>query len=223
MCSSDLDSPEIEIPLDPLLTPQQNAARYFKRYNKAKTAEKYLTEQMAMARRERDWLESVLDELSRAETEQDFADIRRELGEAGYLKASAGGKKEPKRGPSRPRVFRSSSGLRILVGRSNTQNDRLTREAFKSDYWFHTQRIHGSHVILCTEGAEPDSPSLTEAAILAAWFSQGRDSGQVAVDYTQVRNVRKPNGARPGMVVYDPYQTAYVTPDGALVKALAEK
>ena len=217
------DSPEIEIPLDPLLTPQQNAARYFKRYNKAKTAEKYLTEQMAMARRERDWLESVLDELSRAETEQDFADIRRELGEAGYLKASAGGKKEPKRGPSRPRVFRSSSGLRILVGRSNTQNDRLTREAFKSDYWFHTQRIHGSHVILCTEGAEPDSPSLTEAAILAAWFSQGRDSGQVAVDYTQVRNVRKPNGARPGMVVYDPYQTAYVTPDGALVKALAEK
>ena len=217
------DSPEIEIPLDPLLTPQQNAARYFKRYNKAKTAEKYLTEQMAMARRERDWLESVLDELSRAETEQDFADIRRELGEAGYLKASAGGKKEPKRGPSRPRVFRSSSGLRILVGRSNTQNDRLTREAFKSDYWFHTQRIHGSHVILCTEGAEPDSRSLTEAAILAAWFSQGRDSGQVAVDYTQVRNVRKPNGARPGMVVYDPYQTAYVTPDGALVKALAEK
>ena len=217
------DSPEIEIPLDPLLTPQQNAARYFKRYNKAKTAEKYLTEQMAMARRERDWLESVLDELSRAETEQDFADIRRELGEAGYLKASAGGKKEPKRGPSRPRVFRSSSGLQILVGRSNTQNDRLTREAFKSDYWFHTQRIHGSHVILCTEGAEPDSPSLTEAAILAAWFSQGRDSGQVAVDYTQVRNVRKPNGARPGMVVYDPYQTAYVTPDGALVKALAEK
>ena len=217
------DSPEIEIPLDPLLTPQQNAARYFKRYNKAKTAEKYLTEQMAMARRERDWLESVLDELSRAETEQDFADIRRELGEAGYLKASAGGKKEPKRGPSRPRVFRSSGGLRILVGRSNTQNDRLTREAFKSDYWFHTQRIHGSHVILCTEGAEPDSRSLTEAAILAAWFSQGRDSGQVAVDYTQVRNVRKPNGARPGMVVYDPYQTAYVTPDGALVKALAEK
>ena len=217
------DSPEIEIPLDPLLTPQQNAARYFKRYNKAKTAEKYLTEQMAMARRERDWLESVLDELSRAETEQDFADIRRELGEAGYLKASAGGKKEPKRGPSRPRVFRSSGGLRILVGRSNNQNDRLTREAFKSDYWFHTQRIHGSHVILCTEGAEPDSRSLTEAAILAAWFSQGRDSGQVAVDYTQVRNVRKPNGARPGMVVYDPYQTAYVTPDGALVKALAEK
>ncbi|MDE7245902.1 MAG: NFACT family protein [Oscillospiraceae bacterium] len=215
--------PDISIPLDPLLTPQQNAAKYFKRYNKAKTAEKYLTEQMAAARRERDWLESVLDELSRAETEQDFSEIRRELSEAGYLKNVTGGKKELRRGTSRPRAFRSSSGLRILVGRSNTQNDRLTKEAYKTDYWFHTQRIHGSHVILCTEGLEPDSRSLTEAAVLAAWFSQGRDSGQVAVDYTQVRNVKKPNGARPGMVVYDPYQTAYVTPDGVLVKQLAEK
>ena len=214
---------EIDIPLDPLLTPQQNAAKYFKQYNKAKTAEVYLTEQMALARRERDWLESVLDELSRAETEQDFLDIRRELQEAGYMKGAAPGRKMPRRGPSRPRVFRSSGGFRILVGRSNTQNDQLVREAFKSDYWFHTQRIHGSHVILCTEGLEPDGQSMTEAAALAAFFSQGRESGQVAVDYTQVRNVKKPNGARPGMVVYDPYQTAYVTPNEALVKALEEK
>ncbi|MBD5169050.1 MAG: fibronectin/fibrinogen-binding protein [Oscillibacter sp.] len=219
----DPDCAEIEIPLDPLLTPQQNAAKYFKQYNKAKTAEIYLTEQMAAARRERDWLESVLDELTRAETEQDFLDIRRELQEAGYLKGAAPGKKGPRRGPSRPRAFRSSGGFRILVGRSNTQNDQLVREAFKSDYWFHTQRIHGSHVILCTEGQEPDERSMTEAATLAAYFSQGREGGQVAVDYTQVRNVKKPNGARPGMVVYDPYQTAYVTPDEALVKALEEK
>ena len=219
----DPDCAEIEIPLDPLLTPQQNAAKYFKQYNKAKTAEIYLTEQMAAARRERDWLESILDELTRAETEQDFLDIRRELQEAGYLKGAAPGKKGPRRNPSRPRAFRSSGGFRILVGRSNTQNDQLVREAFKSDYWFHTQRIHGSHVILCTEGQEPDERSMTEAATLAAYFSQGREGGQVAVDYTQVRNVKKPNGARPGMVVYDPYQTAYVTPDEALVKALEEK
>ncbi|MCI9036276.1 MAG: fibronectin/fibrinogen-binding protein [Oscillospiraceae bacterium] len=219
----DPDCLETDIPLDPLLTPQQNAARYFKQYHKAKTAEGYLSSQMAIARRERDWLESVLDELSRAETEQDFADIRRELREAGLLKGAAPGKKEPRRAPSKPRAFRSSGGLRILVGRSNTQNDQLTRDAFKSDYWFHTQRIHGSHVILCCEGAEPDRQSMTEAAMLAAWFSQGRAGGQVAVDYTQVRNVKKPGGARPGMVVYDPYQTAYVTPDEALVKALAEK
>lgn len=215
--------PEVEIPLDPLLTPQQNAAKYFKRYNKAKTAEAYLTVQMDLARKERDWLESVLDELSRAETEQDFNDIRRELREAGYWKGPAPGKKELKRGPGRPRTFRSGGGFRILVGRSNTQNDRLVREAFKSDYWFHTQRIHGSHVILCAEGREPDERSLTEAAMLAAWFSQGREGGQVAVDYTLVKNVRKPNGARPGMVVYAPYQTAYVTPSEALAKELEEK
>ena len=215
--------PEMDIPLDPLLTPQQNAAKYFKRYSKAKTAEKYLSEQMAAARRERDWLESVLDELSRAETEQDFVDIRRELREAGHIRGGVSGKREPRRGPSRPRAFRSSGGLRILVGRSNTQNDQLVREAFKSDYWFHTQRIHGSHVILCAEGREPDDRSMTEAAMLAAWFSQGREGGQVAVDYTQVKNVKKPAGARPGMVVYDPYQTAYVTPEEELVKSLAEK
>ena len=215
--------PEVDIPLDPLLTPQQNAAKYFKRYSKAKTAEKYLSEQMAAARRERDWLESVLDELSRAETEQDFVDIRRELREAGHIRGGVSGKREPRRGPSRPRAFRSSGGLRILVGRSNTQNDQLVREAFKSDYWFHTQRIHGSHVILCAEGREPDERSMTEAAMLAAWFSQGREGGQVAVDYTQVKNVKKPAGARPGMVVYDPYQTAYVTPEEELVKSLAEK
>ena len=214
--------PAVDIPLDPLLTPQQNAAKYFKRYNKAKTAEKYLTEQMASARRERDWLESVLDELTRAETEQDFLDIRRELREAGYLRSQGGGKKEPRRPASRPRAFRSSGGFLILVGRSNTQNDQLTRESAKTDYWFHTQRIHGSHVILRTEGREPDEASMTEAAVLAAWFSQGRESTSVAVDYTQVRNVRKPGGARPGMVVYDPYQTAYVKPDENLVKRLAE-
>ncbi len=212
--------PEVDIPLDPLLTPQQNAAKYFKRYNKAKTAEKYLSQQMELARRERDWLESVLDELSRAETEQDFNDIRRELREAGHLKGPAPGRKEPRRAPGRPRAFRSSGGFRILVGRSNTQNDQLVREAFKTDYWFHTQRIHGSHVILCAQGQEPDEASMTEAATLAAYFSQGREGGQVAVDYTQVRNVKKPNGARPGMVVYDPYQTAYVTPSEELVKRL---
>ncbi len=216
------DCPEIDIPLDPLLSPQKNAERYFKLYNKAKAAEIHLTEQMEIARRERDWLESVLDELNRAETEQDFNDIRHELRDAGYLKGQSNGKKEQKRAAARPRTFRSSGGFQILVGRSNTQNDQLTKDAFKSDYWFHTQRIHGSHVILRAEGQEPDVQSMTEAAMLAAWFSQGRESGQVAVDYTQIRNVKKPAGARLGMVVYDPYQTAYVTPSEDIVKKLAE-
>lgn len=214
------DCPEVSIPLDPLLSPQQNAARYFKLYNKAKTAEAVLSEQMEVARRERDWLESVLDELSRAESEQDFNDIRGELQAAGYLKPPGGRKKNPKAPPSRPREFFSRSGMRILVGRSNSQNDSLTKNADKRDYWFHTQRIHGSHVILCTEGREPDPGSLTDAASLAAWFSQGRESPQVAVDYTQVKNVRKPAGARPGMVIYDSYKTAYVHPEESFIHSL---
>ena len=214
-------SPTVEIPLDPLLTPQQNAAKYFKQYTKAKTAEHVLGEQIQKGRMELDYLDSVLDELSRAELEQDFNDIRGELQSAGYLKNRGGGRREPKRAAAKPREFRSSGGLRILVGRSNSQNDKLTREAFKWDIWFHTQKIHGSHVILCTEGEAPDQRSMTEAAILAAYFSQGREGSRVAVDYTPVKNVKKPAGARPGMVVYDPYQTAYVTPDEAVVRSLS--
>ena len=213
--------PTVEIPLDPLLTPQQNAAKYFKQYNKAKTAEHVLQEQIQKGRVELEYLDSILDELSRAELEQDFNDARAELQSGGYLRNRNGGRREPKRAPSKPREFRSSSGLRILVGRSNSQNDKLTRDALKWDIWFHTQKIHGSHVILCTDGETPDQQSMTEAAVLAAYFSQGRDGSQVAVDYTPVKNVKKPAGARPGMVVYDPYQTAYVTPDETLVRALA--
>ena len=213
-------SPVVEIALDPLLTPQQNAAKYFKQYTKAKTAEHYLREQLEKGRAELDYLESILDELSRAELEQDFNDIRGELQAGGYLK-NRGSRREPKRPPSKPRVFRSSGGLKILVGRSNSQNDMLTKNADKRNIWFHTQKIHGSHVILCTGGSAPDSQSMTEAAILAAYFSQGRGSSQVAVDYTAVKNVKKPSGARPGMVVYTPYQTAYVSPDEAVVHALS--
>ena len=110
--------------------------------------------------------------------------------------------------------FRSSSGLRISVGKNNTQNDLLTcKQAFKSDIWFHTQKIHGSHVILWLEGGEADARSLTEAAQLAAYFSQARDGSKVPVDYTPVKYVKKPAGARPGMVVYTTYQTAVVEPD----------
>ena len=214
--------PTVEIPLDPLLTPQQNAAKYFKRYSKAKTAETILTQQIAKGREELAYLNSILDELSRAELEQDFRDARMELQAAGYLKGT-GGKKEQRPKPTKPREFRSSAGLKILVGRSNSQNDRLTKEADKRDIWLHTQKIHGSHVILCTGGLPADQQSLTEAAMLAAWFSQGRGGSQIAVDYTAVKNVKKPAGARPGMVVYDPYQTAYVTPEESVIKSLAVK
>ena len=208
----------VAIPLDPLLTPQQNAAKYYKRYTKAKTAEKYLAEQMALARRDLDYLESVLEELSRAETEQDFLDIRGELRDAGFLRRQ--GKKEQNR-PAKPLEFRTTSGFRVLVGRNNRQNDKLTlKDADYRDLWFHVQKLHGSHVILCTNGGEPGDQDITEAAGLAAYYSQAKDSANVPVDCTQVKYVKKPVGARPGMVIYTTYRTVNVTPAEDLVRRL---
>ena len=212
------DNAPVSIPLDPLLTPQQNAAKYYKRYTKAKTAEKYLRRQMDLARRDLEYLESVLAELQQAETEQDFLDIRGELREAGFLKKQ--GKKEKSR-PSAPWEFRTSSGLRVQVGRNNRQNDKLTlKDADRRDLWFHTQKIHGSHVILRCAGRAPGEEDVAQAALLAAWFSQARESSGVPVDYTEVRNVKKPAGGRPGMVVYATCRTVYVTPEEAAVRAL---
>ena len=212
---------EISIPLDPLLTPQQNAAKYYKRYNKAKTAEKHLTEQMEIARRDLTYLESVLEEIDKAELEQDFNDIRAELREAGFIRQQ--GKKELNR-PAKPRQFKTSTGYRVLVGRNNRQNDKLTlKEADHRDLWFHTQKIHGSHVILCTEGQHVDEDTIVEAAKIAAYYSQARESGNVPVDYTPVKNVKKPAGGRPGMVIYHVYNTVNVTPEAEFVKARAVK
>jgi predicted ribosome quality control (RQC) complex YloA/Tae2 family protein len=206
---------ETTVQLDPLLTPQQNAAKYYKRYTKAKTAEKYLREQMEIARRDLDYLESVLAEIAQAETEQDFIDIHNELKDAGFLRKQGKGKKEPKR-TAKPWEFRTTSGFRVLVGRNNRQNDQLTKSADHRDLWLHTQKIHGSHVILCTGGQEVDDDTIVETAKLAAWYSQARDSANVPVDYTQVKNVKKPAGARPGMVIYTTCRTVNVTPEKTL-------
>ena len=220
----DPECPQIHIPLDPLLTPQQNAAKYYKEYNKAKTAESILTLQLEKGRRDLDYLNSVLEAIALAEGERDLQEIRQELTDTGYLRRPSKARDRGKRVASKPMEFRSSSGLRISVGKNNTQNDLLTtKQAFKSDLWFHTQKIHGSHVILWTEGGQPDLTSIQEAAQLAAWFSQGRANGKVAVDYTPVKYVKKPGGARPGMVVYTTYETAYVAPDGELARRLRVK
>nr|WP_325181495.1 NFACT RNA binding domain-containing protein [uncultured Oscillibacter sp.] len=217
------DNAPTSIPLDPLLTPQQNAAKYYKRYAKAKTAEKYLREQMDLARRDLEYLESVLAELAQAETEADYLDIRAELREAGFLKKQGKGKKDKSR-PAAPLEFRTSSGLRVLVGRNNRQNDKLTmKDADRRDLWLHTQKIHGSHVILHCAGQAPSEEDIAEAAMLAAWFSQARESGNVPVDYTEVRNVKKPAGARPGMVIYTTCRTVHVTPEEAVVERLRGK
>ena len=220
----DPEGKEVEIRLDPLLTPQQNAAKYYKDYNRAKKAEEMLTIQLEKGYHELDYLNSVLENISLAEGERDLTEIRQELTDTGYLRRPNKAKDRGRRVVSKPMEFRSTAGLRISVGKNNSQNDLLTcKLAGKGDIWFHTQKIHGSHVILWTEGSQPDLQSLNEAAVLAAWFSQARDSSKVPVDYTPVRYVKKPGGARPGMVIYTTYETAQVTPDGELAKRLRVK
>lgn len=189
----DPEGREVEIPLDPLLTLQQNAAKYYKEYNKAKTAQRMLTIQMEKGRGELDYLNSVLENITLAEGERDLQEIRQELVDTGYLCRPSKAKGREKRASSKPMEFCSSAGLRIAVGKNNTQNDLLTcKLAAKGDIWLHTQKIHGTHVILFTQGRTPDPGSLQEAACLAAWFSQGRESGKVPVDYTPVKYVKKP-------------------------------
>ena len=214
------DMPEIEIPLRPELSPQQNAARFYKEYNKAKHAEKILAEQIARGEIEEEYLGAVLDELNRAESERDLAEIRAELEAGGYVR-SADRRRQQKQPVSRPMRFRSSDGFEILVGRNNRQNDQLSlKTARRDDLWLHIQKFHGTHVIVCCAGAPVPDGTITEAAMLAAWYSQAREGQNVPVDVTQVRNLRKPNGAKPGMVVYDRYRTVIVTPDAALCERL---
>lgn len=217
------DCPSVEITLDVRLTPQQNAQRYFKLYNKAKTAEEVLTGQIGQGSADLEYLESVLVNLGEAENERDLSQLREELTQAGILSNKQGRNKKLRAKPvqAKPFHYRSSDGFDIFAGKNNLQNDLLTlKTAFKSDIWFHTQKIHGSHVILVTDGKEPTDQAMTEAAMIAAYHSKARSSSLVPVDYTPVRQVKKPAGAKPGMVIYHVYQTAYVTPEEAKVERL---
>ena len=205
---------KIKITLDPSLSPSQNAQRYYKKYSKAKTAETEVAKQLAENKADIEYLESTLSALENAESEEDLNAIKTELTEEGYIQRRSSSKKNQKLSLSKPMHFISSDGFDIYVGRNNSQNDFLTLKfANSSDIWFHTKNIHGSHVIIKL-GIDKDIPKSTmlEAARLAAYYSKGRDSSQVPVDYTQIKNVKKPNGAKPGMVIYDDYNTVYVTP-----------
>lgn len=216
-------SPQIEISLDPLKTPQQNSAALFKEYNKLKGAEKHLTVLIEEGESRLDYLNSVLDVIERAETEKDLSDIRRELIESGFIKKAKGTKPDKIKAQS-PLRFISDEGLEILVGRNNRQNDELsTKFARRTDYWLHTQKVHGSHVIIRCDGLEPDPTSLEQAASLAVYYSQGREAGKTAVDCTMVRNVRKPSGSLPGKVIYSDYFTLNAQADEELVRRLQRK
>lgn len=205
---------EITIALNPMLTPSQNVQRYYKLYQKAKTAEVEATKQLENAMCDLEYLESTLVLTQNAQSEADLNAIRSELGELGYMKKRIQNKKQKQQTASKPHHYISSDGFDIYVGKNNTQNDMLTlRFANSQDMWFHTKKIHGSHTVIKL-GVNKEIPPSTikEAAGLAAYYSKARDSSNVPVDYTQIKNVKKPNGAKPGMVIYDYYNTIYVTP-----------
>ena len=208
----DEDMKLVDIPLSPILSPQQNAAKFYKDYARMKNAEKELTKQMALARDELQYLRSVLDEMDRAATEQELEEIRQELQAEGYVKADSG-KKRMKQGKLPPMRFESTDGWPIYVGRNNRQNDELTfRLARKDDIWLHASKIHGSHVIISCGGETPPDDTVTQAAQLAAYYSEGGKGQNVAVDVTPVKQVKKiPNG-KPGMVIYHSYRTVIANP-----------
>lgn len=213
--------PKIRIPADPSLTPSQNAQKYYKEYRKLQTAETMLADLIAQSKQEADYLESVIEELSRSETEHEISEIKEELYEGGYLKRNRGNVKNKKPKPSPPLRFHSKDGFEILVGRNNVQNDRLTlRDSRNYDLWLHVKEIPGSHVIINIGNKEASQQAIYDGAMLAAFYSKGRESSHVAVDYTIVKNVKKPQGAKPGRVIYDTYNTIYVTPDESYIKQL---
>ena len=216
----DPEGKQVRIPLKPELSPSQNAQRYFTEYRKANTAQEKLTQLIEESAAEIVYLESVADELTRAESDRELAEIKAELEQAGYLRASRAGKKKAPRALE-PLHFVSDDGFDIYVGRNNRQNDQLTlRNSEKTDLWLHVKDVHGTHTIVSARGKEIPPSTVMQAAILAAYHSRARQSSSVAVDFCPVRNVKKPAHAKPGMVIYDRYETVYVTPDEQLVERL---
>ena len=202
----------IQIPISPILSPQQNAAKFYKDYARMKNAEKELTRQISLGEEELQYLRSVLEELNRAQTDAELEEVRRELQEGGYLKADTG-KRKMKQSKLPPMRFESTDGYPIYVGRNNRQNEELTfRLARKDDIWLHAQKVHGSHVIISCGGTTPPDDTITQAAQLAAHYSESVGGQNLPVDVTAVRQVKKiPNG-KPGMVIYHTYRTVIVNP-----------
>lgn len=207
------DNAEVKIPVKPELTPSENAQRYYKEYRKMRTAEEMLTRLIAEGRDDLAYLRTVLDELNRAETEKEIGEIRAELADGGFIKHKSGAKQK-KNQSLPPLEFTSPDGFSVYVGRNNIQNDKLSlKTAAKSDLWFHIQKAPGSHVILSLNGEKPTETAMEFAAKTAAYYSSGRESGGVEVDYTEVRNLKKPTGAKPGFVIYHVYNSVLVKPE----------
>ena len=213
----------VRIKADPTLTPAQNAQRYYKEYRKKQVAQSKLTDFITEANNEAQYLESVIDSLSRAETDAEISAIRAELHDAGFL-SKGGYSRNNKQKKLPPKKYISCEGYTIYVGRNNVQNDQLTLKTAKNyDLWFHVKDVAGSHVIVTADKGKPFTDKLIrQAAMLAAVHSKASNSSNVAVDYTIVKNVHKPNGAKPGMVIYDNYNTEYVTPNQEELSGVTE-
>ncbi|MDH5011888.1 NFACT RNA binding domain-containing protein [Weissella cibaria] len=212
------DNKPLKIALSNQIGPSQNAQKYFTKYNKLKTSVKYLNEQIAMAQEEVDYFENLLAQIDIA-SPKDIEEIRQELIQEGYMRVQSKKKQKPQ--VSQPEKFYATNGTLIEVGKNNLQNERLSmKTAAKSDIWLHTKDIPGSHVII--HNANPSDDTLLEGAMLAAYFSKARDSANVPVDYLPVRRLRKPNGSKPGFVIFEGQTTMAVTPDFALVQRLRQ-
>ena len=214
----------VTIPLDGNKTPAENAQKYFKAYNKAKRTFDALQDQIKSNDEELEYLEGVLASVGNCTEEQDIKEIRQELRENGYIKKTKSGKGKVSQKKSKPLHFISSDGYDIFVGKNNFQNDELTLKiASPRDMWFHSKNIPGSHVIVIYKGEDFPNTTLTEAAELAAYYSKAQDTPLVPVDYTEKRNVKKPNGAKPGMVIYETNKTAYVDSNDKIINKLQQK
>ena len=202
----------IQIPISPILSPQQNAAKFYKDYTRMKNAERELTRQMELGEEELSYLKSVLEEMNRAESDAEIEEVRQELHAGGYVRMD-GARKRMKQSKVQPMRFESTDGYPIYVGRNNRQNDELTfKLARKDDIWLHAQKVHGSHVIISCGGTKPPDDTVTQAAQLAAHYSESKGGQNLPVDVTPVRQVKKVPGAKPGMVIYHTYNTIYVNP-----------
>ncbi|QLK85823.1 NFACT family protein [Staphylococcus sp. 17KM0847] len=207
----------ISIPLNPIKSPADNAQYYYKQYNRLKTREHELKHQIQLTKENIHYFENIEQQLSHISVD-DIDDIREELAEQGYIKQRKQHKKK-KASTIRLQTYLSTDGDTILVGKNNKQNDYLTnKRAQKSHYWFHTKDFPGSHVVILND--TPSEQTIDEAAMIAAYFSKAGQSGQIPVDYTQIRNVHKPSGAKPGFVTYDNQKTRYATPDYDKIQAL---
>ena len=201
----------IDIPISPILSPQQNAAKFYKDYSRMKNAEKELTKQLELGRTELQYLKSVLDELNRAGSDGELEEIRQELQAGGYVKADS--RKKVRQGKLPPLRFESTDGFPIYVGRNNRQNDELTfRLARKDDLWLHAQKVHGSHVIIACAGRPVPDDTVTQAAQLAAHYADAAGGQNIPVDVTPVKQVKKTPSGKPGMVIYHTYRTVVVNP-----------